>query len=142
MGGTLAGNPLSLAAARATLGEVLTPDAYAHMIALCDRFVDGVKDAIASRGVPWSIVQLGARAELAFAPEPPRTGTASAALHDTALEDFLHLYLLNRGVLITPFHNMALMSPATSAADVDRHTEVFAEAVDALVSPKASAINS
>ena len=76
--------------------------------------------------------QLGARAELAFAPEPPRTGGASAALHDAELEDALHLFLLNRGVLITPFHNMALMSPATTAADVDRHTEVFAEAVEAL----------
>jgi glutamate-1-semialdehyde 2,1-aminomutase len=112
------------------------------MIALCERFVAGVEDVLASRGVPWTIVQLGARAELAFAPEPPRTGTAGAALHDPALEDFLHLFLLNRGVLITPFHNMALMSPATTAADVDRHTEVFTEAVDALVSPNASAISS
>jgi glutamate-1-semialdehyde 2,1-aminomutase len=142
VGGTLAGNPLSLAAARATLGEVLTPEAYERMIALCDRFVAGVEEVIASRGLPWSIVQLGARAELAFSPEPPTTGTGSAALHDGPLEDVLHLFLLNRGVLITPFHNMALMSPATTAADVDRHTEVFAEAVDALVSPKASAISS
>ncbi len=102
------------------------------MIALCDRFVAGVRDVIAAGGVPWSIVQLGARAELCFAPEPPRTGGASAALHDAALEDALHLFMLNRGVMITPFHNMALMSPATTAADVDRHTEVFAEAVEAL----------
>jgi glutamate-1-semialdehyde 2,1-aminomutase len=135
VGGTLAGNPLSLAAARATLGEVLTDAAFERMIELCDRFVAGMRDVIATRQIPWSIVQLGARAELAFAPEPPRTGTASAALHDSELEDVLHLYLLNRGVLITPFHNMALMSPATTAADVDRHTEVFAEAVDALVGP-------
>jgi glutamate-1-semialdehyde 2,1-aminomutase len=142
VGGTLAGNPLSLAAARATLGEVLTDDAFGPMIALCDAFVAGVEGVITSRGLPWSIVQLGARAELAFAAEPPRTGTASAALHDGPLEDVLHLYLLNRGVLITPFHNMALMSPATTRADVDRHTEVFAEAVDALLSPNASAISS
>jgi len=129
VGGTLAGNPLSLAAARATLAHVLTDDAFARMTALCDRFVAGVRGALAERGVPWSIVQLGARAELAFAPEPPRTGGESAALHDAAVEDFLHLFLLNRGVLITPFHNMALMSPATTEADVDRHTEVFHEAV-------------
>ena len=77
-------------------------------------------------------MQLGARAELAFAPDPPRSGGASAALHDAELEDALHLFLLNRGVMITPFHNMALMSPATTEADVDRHTEVFAEAVAAL----------
>ena len=103
------------------------------MVARCDRFVAGVREVLAARGVPWSIVQLGARAELAFAPEPPRSGGASAALHDTELEDVLHLFMLNRGVLITPFHNMALMSPVTTDADVDRHTEVFAEAVAALV---------
>jgi glutamate-1-semialdehyde 2,1-aminomutase len=132
VGGTLAGNALSLAAARATLGEVLTEDAFEDMMALCDRFVAGVRTVLEQAGVPWSIAQLGARAELAFAPEPPRSGGASAALHDAALEDALHLFLLNRGVMITPFHNMALMSPATTAADVDRHTEVFAEAVAAL----------
>ena len=76
-------------------------------------------------------MQLGARAELAFAPDPPRSGGAGAALHDAELEDALHLFLLNRSVLITPFHNMALMSPATTEADVDRHTEVFNEALAA-----------
>jgi glutamate-1-semialdehyde 2,1-aminomutase len=133
VGGTLAGNPLSLAAARATLEHVLTADAFTAMTALCDRFVAGVRDALAARGVPWSIVQLGARAELAFAPEPPTSGGAAAALHDPELEDALHLHLLNRGVLITPFHSMALMSPATTAADVDRHSAAFGEALDALV---------
>jgi glutamate-1-semialdehyde 2,1-aminomutase len=132
VGGTLAGNALSLAAARATLGEVLTPEAFEAMLSLCDRFVAGVRGVLAERGVSWSIVQLGARAELCFAPDPPRTGGASAALHDGPLEDALHLFLLNRGVMITPFHNMALMSPATTDADVDRHTEAFAEAVAAL----------
>jgi glutamate-1-semialdehyde 2,1-aminomutase len=135
VGGTLAGNALSLAAARATLGEVLTEEAFEAMMALCDRFVAGVRTVLDERGVPWSIAQLGARAELALAPEPPRSGGASAALHDAALEDALHLFLLNRGVMITPFHNMALMSPATTEADVDRHTAVFAEAVEALARP-------
>jgi glutamate-1-semialdehyde 2,1-aminomutase len=91
-----------------------------------------VRTVLADRDIPWSIVQLGARAELHFASEPPRSGGASAALHDVELEDALHLFLLNRGVMITPFHNMALMSPATTAADVARHTEVFAQAVAAL----------
>jgi len=132
VGGTLAGNALSLAAARATLGEVLTPAAFDRMTALCDRFVAGVRGALAEHDVPWSIVQLGARAELAFAPEPPRDGGASAALHDGELEDLLHLFLLNRGILLTPFHNMALMCPATTEEDVDRHTEVFSELLAAL----------
>jgi glutamate-1-semialdehyde 2,1-aminomutase len=135
VGGTLAGNPLSLAAARATLEQVLTPAAFVHMVALCDRFVAGVRGVMAADAVPWSIVQLGARAELAFAPDPPRSGGESAVLHDTGLEDALHLFMLNRGVLITPFHNMALMCPATTEADVDRHTAVFAEAVEALARP-------
>ena len=133
VGGTLAGNALSLAAARATLHEVLTAEAFNAMMALCDRFVADVRGVLAEREVPWSIVQLGARAELAFTPEPPGTGGASAALHDPELEDALHLFLLNRGVMITPFHNMALMSPATTTADVHRHTEVFSQAVAALV---------
>ncbi|MGZ4172838.1 MAG: aminotransferase class III-fold pyridoxal phosphate-dependent enzyme, partial [Solirubrobacteraceae bacterium] len=133
VGGTLAGNALSLAAARAALGEVLTAAAFERMTALCDRFVAGVRGALADHDVPWSIVQLGARAELAFAADPPRDGSSSAALHDPELEDALHLYLLNRGVLITPFHNMALMSPATTDGDVDRHTELFAAAVGELL---------
>ena len=132
VGGTLAGNALSLAAARATLGEVLTPETFERMTSLCDRFVAGVHNALFDHDVDWSIVQLGARAELAFALDPPRNGATSAALHDAELEDALHLFLLNRGVLITPFHNMALMCPATTEADVDRHTEVFAELLAAI----------
>lgn len=129
VGGTLAGNALSTAAARAALGEVLTEDAYAHTIALAGRFADGIRDALARRGVPWHVTQLGARAEYRFAPEPPRDGGASAAIGHEGLERFLHLHALNRGVLITPFHNMALMSPATTGADVDRHTAAFDEAL-------------
>lgn len=129
VGGTLAGNALSLAAARAVLGEVLTDDAYAHTVALADRFTVGVRDVLARHGVGWHVTQLGARAEYRFSPAPPRDGGASAAIGHEGLERFLHLHALNRGVLITPFHNMALMSPATTEADVDRHTEVFDEAV-------------
>ena len=132
VGGTLAGNALSLAAARATLAEVLTAGAFEEMTALCDRFVAGVDEVLSAAAVPWSIVQLGARAELAFAADRPSTGAASAALHDGPLEDALHLFMLNRRVLITPFHNMALMSPATTVADVDRHSAVFAEFVDSV----------
>jgi len=133
VGGTLAGNALSLAAARATLADVLTDAAFARMIELQERFTAGVQATIDRHGLPWCVVALGARAEYRFAPAPPRTGSASEAVGDTELEDYLHLALLNRGVLITPFHNMALMSPATSEADVDRHTAAFADAVAALV---------
>jgi glutamate-1-semialdehyde 2,1-aminomutase len=129
VGGTLAGNALSLAAARTTLGEVLTDEAFERMVALRERFVEGVEGVLAENGVPWTIVSLGARCEYRFTPEPPRTGAESAAADDPELEEYLHLYLMNRGVLITPFHNMALMCPATTEEQVDRHTEVFGAAV-------------
>jgi glutamate-1-semialdehyde 2,1-aminomutase len=129
VGGTLAGNALSLAAARATLGEVLTEEAFEGMVGLRQRFVDGVERALTEHGMPWTIVSLGARCEYRFAPEPPRTGAESAAADQPELEEYLHLYLMNRGVLITPFHNMALMCPATTEEQVDRHTEVFGAGV-------------
>ena len=132
VGGTLAGNPLSCAAVRATLGEVLTDDAWTRTIPLAERFAAGVTDVVESSGVPWHVTTLGCRAEYRFSPEPPRNGGESGTLSDPELEDFLHLYALNRGVLLTPFHNMALMCPATGEADVDLHTEVFREAVGEL----------
>jgi glutamate-1-semialdehyde 2,1-aminomutase len=132
VGGTLAGNALSLAAARATLQDVLTEPAFERMSALRERFVAGVEVVLTEHPLPWSIVSLGARAEDRFAPTPPRTGAESAAAGDAGLEEYLHLHLLNRGVLITPFHNMALMCPATTEADVDTHTEAFGQAVERL----------
>jgi glutamate-1-semialdehyde 2,1-aminomutase len=129
VGGTLAANALSLAAMRATLGEVLTAEAFARMVPLAERWTSGVEDAIAETGLPWHVTRLGCRAEYLFGPERPRNGTEAHAAGNFALERYMHLHALNRGILLTPFHNMALMSPATSAADVDRHTEVFAEAV-------------
>jgi glutamate-1-semialdehyde aminotransferase len=132
VGGTLAGYALSLAATRATLDEVLTADAFDAMIPLAERWESGVRDVIATRGVPWHVTRLGARAEYHFMPDPPRTGAEQWAKSDPELERFLHLWAMNRRVLMTPFHNMALMSPATTAADVDVHTEAFAAAVDAL----------
>jgi glutamate-1-semialdehyde 2,1-aminomutase len=133
IGGTLAGNALSLAAARATLSEVLTNEAFAGMIELAERFESGVAEAIARHALPWSITRLGCRAEYMFSPEPPRNGAQAAAAIDEELDALLHLYMLNRGVLMTPFHMMALMSPATTAEQVDRHTEAFAEATAELV---------
>ena len=127
IGGTLAGNALSLAAMRATLENVLTAKAYETMIPLAKRFNDGVAAEIKNRALPWNVIQLGARAEYHFTPRPPHNGGESAAAADFELERFLHLYALNRGVLLTPFHNMALMCPATTAADVDLHTRIFAE---------------
>jgi glutamate-1-semialdehyde 2,1-aminomutase len=132
IGGTLAGNALSVAAMRATLEQVLTDEAFEAMISLAGQFTAGVREVIESRSLPWNIVQLGARAEYRFCPEPPRTGGESEAAADEALDEYLHLYLVNRGVLITPFHNMALMCPATAADDVDAHTAAFAAAADEL----------
>ncbi|MFV0462709.1 MAG: transaminase [Nostocoides sp.] len=132
VGGTLAGNALSVAAMRATLGEVLTPEAFEHMITLATMYTAGVQAVIDTYDLPWSISQLGARAEYRFASPPPRTGQESAAAADGDLDAYLHIALCNRGILMTPFHNMALMCPETKAADVDRHTEVFGQVVAAL----------
>ena len=133
VGGTLAGNVLSTAAMRATLEEVLTDAAFEHMIALATRFTEGVEETLVAYDVPWSISQLGARAEYRFARPAPRTGTESAHAEDEDLDEYLHLFMANRGVLMTPFHNMALMCPTTTATDVDLHTTLFAEAVRRLV---------
>jgi glutamate-1-semialdehyde 2,1-aminomutase len=133
VGGTLAGNALSVAAMRATLEHVLTEAAFDTMAKLSERFEAGVRAGIGTWSLPWSVSRLGARTEYRFADPAPRTGTESAAAADTELEDFLHLYLANRGILLTPFHNMALMCPATTEADVDRHTDVFAAALAELV---------
>jgi len=133
VGGTLAGNALSAAAMRATLGEVLTDQAFGGMIAVATRFTAGVRDVLETRRLPWNIVQLGARAEYRFCPEPPRSGGGSQAAADAELDEYLHLYMINRGVLMTPFHNMALMCPATTEADADAHTAIFAAAADDLL---------
>jgi glutamate-1-semialdehyde 2,1-aminomutase len=132
VGGTLAGNALSTAAMRATLGEVLTQDAFEHMTGLATVFTAGVQATLDELDVPWSISQLGARAEYRFARPAPSTGEASAAAADDQLDAYMHLAMVNRGILMTPFHNMALMCPQTSREDVDRHTEVFREVVAAL----------
>jgi glutamate-1-semialdehyde 2,1-aminomutase len=128
IGGTLSGNALSLAAMRATLESVLTDEAFARMIALGERFEAGVREVIDSSEVPWHVTRLGCRVEYAFSPEQPRNGGEAAAATDRDLDRFLHLHALNRGILMTPFHNMALISPATTEEDVDRHSEAFAEA--------------
>jgi glutamate-1-semialdehyde 2,1-aminomutase len=127
VGGTLSGNALSLAAMRATLEHVLTDEAFERMIGLGERWTGGVKAAIDRQGLPWEVQRLGCRAEYWFCPTPPRTGGEAAEADDHELARFTHLYALNRGVLLTPFHNMALMSPATTAEDVDRHSAVFEE---------------
>jgi glutamate-1-semialdehyde 2,1-aminomutase len=128
VGGTLAGNALSLAAARATLAEVLTDDAFEHMIALGERFESAVAGTIAEHSLPWSVTRLGCRVEYMFSASPPRNGGEANAALDEELDALLHLYMLNRGILLTPFHMMALMSPATTEAHVDRHSAAFAEA--------------
>jgi glutamate-1-semialdehyde 2,1-aminomutase len=134
IGGTLAGNALSLAAVRATLTEVLTGEAFERMIELAKRFESAVSATIDHRALPWQVTRLGCRAEYMFARERPRTGAEASAGFDHDLDALMHLYMLNRGVLMTPFHMMALMSPSTAEADVDRHSGAFAEAAAELAS--------
>ena len=132
VGGTLAGNPLSIAATRATLEHVLTDGAFEQMIDTATYFAAGVQSLIDQHRLPWSLSQLGARAEYRFADPAPRNGTESATSADAELEDLIHLYLLNRGISMTPFHNMALMSPVTTTADIDLHHSVFGAVIGEL----------
>jgi glutamate-1-semialdehyde 2,1-aminomutase len=132
IGGTLTGNALAMAAVRATLSSALREEDFAHMIPLATAWTDGVRATIDRHTLPWHVQQLGGRAEYWFCP-PPRDGAAAAAAVDEQLDAFMHLWALNRGILLTPFHNMALLSPHHTAADVDAHTEVFAAAVSALL---------
>ena len=132
VGGTLAGNPLSIAATRATLEHVLTDGAFEQMIDTATYFAAGVQSLIDQHRLPWSLSQLGARAEHRFADPAPRNGTESATSADAELEDLIHLYLLNRGISMTPFHNMALMSPVTTTADIDLHHSVFGAVIGEL----------
>jgi glutamate-1-semialdehyde 2,1-aminomutase len=133
VGGTLAGNALSIAACRATLERVLTDAAWVGMTEQAAHWTAGVQRVITEHSLPWSVQQLGARSEYRFTSPAPRTGTESHAATDTELDDYFHVYLANRNVLMTPFHNMALMCPETTAADVDLHRQVFAAAVAELV---------
>jgi glutamate-1-semialdehyde 2,1-aminomutase len=117
---------------RATLGEVLTQDAFVHMIDLATVFTEGVRATLDELDVAWSVSQLGARSEYRFASPAPRSGEEAAVAHDDDLDAYMHLAMCNRGILMTPFHNMALMCPETTRADVDRHSVTFREVVGAL----------
>ena len=133
IGGTLAANALSLAATRATLEEVLTDAAFARMTSVAERYEAGVNEVISARDLPWHATRLGCRVEYHFRPTPPRNGSEAMAADDNLLGRYMHLHALNRGILLTPFHNMALMCPATTDSDVDQHTAAFDEAVAALL---------
>ena len=133
IGGTVSGSVLSAVAIRTTLREVLTDAAFPQMIAGANRWADGVDEVFARRGVGWSVTRLGARAEYHFTPEAPRSGGEAAAAVHHEMERYLHLHALNRGIIMTPFHNMALFSPATPSSAADQHSEALDAAVATLI---------
>jgi glutamate-1-semialdehyde 2,1-aminomutase len=132
IGGTLAGNALSIAAMKATLQNVLTDEFYSKAISLQEKFTEGVETIIKEFNLPWIVKRLGNRSEYWFRPTPPRNGGEAYAAIDHELDRYMHIFALNRGILMTPFHNMALISPAITEADVDYHTKIFKEAVVSL----------
>ena len=133
VGGTLSGNALSVAAMRATLEKVLTKENFDHMIKLATKFTNEVQAVLDETNIDWSISQLGARAEYRFTKPAPKNGTESALASNDELDEFMHLYTINRNILMTPFHNMALMCPVTKDSDVDAHTKIFKEAVNLIL---------
>jgi glutamate-1-semialdehyde 2,1-aminomutase len=118
---------------RATLTKVLTQDAFGRMMPLAERWTTGVQATISEYRMPWHVTRLGCRAEYLFSATPPKNGQQAHDAMDFELERFMYLYAMNRGILLTPFHNMALMSPQTEAADVDQHTKVFRQCVQELL---------
>jgi glutamate-1-semialdehyde 2,1-aminomutase len=129
IGTTLTANLLTMAAMRANLAEVMTEAAYAHMFPLATRLAEGLRAMIARHRLGWCVTQVGARTEFQFTATPPRNGSEADRILNPALEQNIHLYLLNRGLVITPFHNMMLVCPDTTADDVDR----LVAAMDAFV---------
>jgi glutamate-1-semialdehyde 2,1-aminomutase len=132
IGGTLSGNALAVAAMKATLKDVYTQRNFDYMLPLADRFTRGIEDTIQAADLPWQVTRLGVRIEYSFMPKAPRDAAEVDDHHDPELERLMHLMALNRGILLTPFHNMALISPYTKKRDVDLHTRVFQECVDTL----------
>ncbi|MGD8506018.1 MAG: aspartate aminotransferase family protein [Candidatus Bathyarchaeota archaeon] len=135
VGGTLSGNALSIAAMRASLEHVITKQSFERMIPLADRLAKGVEEIIKAKELPWHVVRLGVRMEYGFGSTPPKNGRESEDIEDQELDKLMHLYALNRGILLTPFHNMTLISPYTTTKDVDLHTKIFGECVEELTSP-------
>jgi len=135
VGTTLTANMFAMAAMRANLEEVMTEQAYQHMFALAAQLANGLRDVIARHQLPWCVTQIGARTEFQFTPVAPRNGTEAQAVMDSELEQIIHLYLLNRGLLITPFHNMLLVCPQTSAEDVQRLLLAFDDCLRHLQNP-------
>jgi glutamate-1-semialdehyde 2,1-aminomutase len=134
VGGTLAGNALSIAAMRATLEHVFTDSAFEQMIKLATQFTKDVQTAIDKHDLDWSVAQLGARTEYRFAKPAPKNGGEAARAGNDQLDEYMHLYTINRGIMMTPFHNMALMCPTTTTKDVELHNEVFNAALTELTS--------
>ena len=134
LGGTLTGNALALAAMHATLEKVITPKAYRRMIPLAKKFNDDIQRTVRDYGLPWHSIQLGTRVEYRFRGAPPRNGAEAIAAKDPLLNKYAHLYDLNRRILLTPFHNMALISPYTTTKDVNLHTHVFRASVQEILS--------
>jgi glutamate-1-semialdehyde 2,1-aminomutase len=123
---------MQFACLEATLREVATPAAFAKMLAGAERLATGLSSVIEAAELPWHVVRVGARVEFICAPGPLRNGTEAAAAHHPILEGALHLGLLNRGCLIAPFHNMMLVSPVTTDAQIDRLIAAFADVLRAL----------
>jgi len=133
VGGTLAANALTMAAMKATLSEILTDGFYERNIPLAEKYNRGVRETIDKYGLDWCVTSLGIRTEYWFRKEPPRNGSEAAGVTDEELENYMHLAMMNRGVLMTPFHNMALITNGVTCGDIDYHTEMFDEAVRAII---------
>lgn len=132
LGGTLSGNPLAVATIRVVLEQIMTKTAYERMISLAERLRGGIDEAIKYASLPWYVIRLGCRVEYRYLSTPPKNGAEAIAAYDTELDQLVHLFFANRGILITPFHNMMLVSPETTTEDIELYNRVFSEFVKEL----------
>jgi glutamate-1-semialdehyde 2,1-aminomutase len=137
IGTTLSANALAITAMHAMLGQVVTRDAYAHMLIIADRLVAGLNAIIAGHNLDWHVSHVGARVEFVCSANPPRDGSEARKAMDHELENAIHIYLTNRGVLLAPFHNMMLLSPVTQSEQVDRLLQEMGNCVAELLEAKA-----
>jgi glutamate-1-semialdehyde 2,1-aminomutase len=136
IGTTLSGNMMTLASMHATLTEVATAAAYTHMLTLATLLEQQLTASIKSHNLQWNITRLGARLELQFCEKTPSNAQQARNAQNDTIEGAIHLYLLNRGVLLTPFHNMMLVCPATNQDDISKLVRVFNDCLDRLTSDK------
>nr|NIM61890.1 hypothetical protein [Acidobacteriota bacterium] len=133
VGGTLYGNPLSLAASRAALTEILTPEGHARTAELGGVLADGIERIVRDVGLPWSAHRLYCRTGVCYAPEAPRNAIEASRAANFEINRLHRIFLANRGI----WEAIVTAGPAVSFAaereDIEKYLATFEELTQAIV---------